>query len=123
MLKPKSSIRMFSPHQNITPWTAAAFGGGDGSSPRVCCNPNSEAGHEIEPTCREPSVVRARHSVRAAPATSACKISPGRLPDLLPIKTLIEFPVPTSDFRFNSWRTLATPDRSLARPSIKVNQA
>jgi len=39
-------------------------------------NPNSEAGHEIEPTCREPIAGRARHSVRAAPATSACKISP-----------------------------------------------
>jgi len=39
-------------------------------------NPNSEVGHEIEPTCREPIVGRARHSVRAAPATSACKISP-----------------------------------------------
>jgi len=29
-------------------------------------NPNSEGGHEIEPTCREPIVGRARHSVRAA---------------------------------------------------------
>ena len=29
-------------------------------------NPNSEVGHEIEPTCREPIVGRARHSVRAA---------------------------------------------------------
>ena len=49
-------------------------------------NQNSEVGHEIEPTCREPIVGRARHSVRAAPATSACKISRRRLPDPLPIK-------------------------------------
>ena len=49
-------------------------------------NPNSEGGQEIEPTCREPIVGRARHSVRAAPATSACKISRRRLPDPLPIK-------------------------------------
>ena len=39
-------------------------------------NPNSEVGNEIEQPCREPIVGRARHSVRAAPATSACKISP-----------------------------------------------
>ena len=39
-------------------------------------NPNSEVGNENASTCREPIVGRARHSVRAAPATSACKISP-----------------------------------------------
>jgi hypothetical protein len=39
-------------------------------------NPDSEVGNEIEKPCREPIVGRARHSVRAAPATSECKISP-----------------------------------------------
>jgi hypothetical protein len=39
-------------------------------------NPNSEVGNEIEKTGREPIVGGARHSVRAAPATSGRKISP-----------------------------------------------
>ena len=39
-------------------------------------NPNSKAGNEIERTGRESIVGRARHSVRAALATSRCKISP-----------------------------------------------
>jgi hypothetical protein len=37
-------------------------------------NPNSEVGNEIETAYREPIVGRARHSVRAAPATSGCEI-------------------------------------------------
>jgi len=39
-------------------------------------NPNSEVGNEIEKTCREPIVGRARHSVRAAPAIRVCQFSP-----------------------------------------------
>jgi len=38
-------------------------------------NPKSEVGNEIEKPGREPIVGRARHSVRAAPATSGRKIS------------------------------------------------
>ena len=40
-------------------------------------NPNTEVGATIETTCRKPIVGRARHSVRATPATSECKNIPG----------------------------------------------
>jgi hypothetical protein len=39
MLKLKSSIHACPQRQNITPGTAAAFGGGEGSSLNVCFHP------------------------------------------------------------------------------------
>jgi hypothetical protein len=64
-------IRQYSTENSEEPF-------GFSSSVGATClwNPDSEVGKEIEKPCREPIVGRARHSVRAGPATSACKSSP-----------------------------------------------
>jgi len=64
-------------------------------------NPNSEVGNEIEKTRREPSAVgRVTPCAPRLPPARA-KFPRRRLPDPLPIKTLLEFPVPTSEFGLN----------------------
>ena len=64
-------------------------------------NPNSEVGHEIERTCRAPSAVgRVTPCAPRLPPAGA-KFPRRRLPDPLPIQTLLEFSVPTSFFGLN----------------------
>ena len=63
--------------------------------------PGSAVGNEIESTCREPIVGRARHSVRAAPATSGCKISPASPSRPAAEQDFARVSVPTSEFGFS----------------------
>jgi hypothetical protein len=66
-------------------------------------NPNSEVGNAFEKTCRAPSAV-GRVTPCAPRLQPAGTKFPGlRLPDPLSIKTLLEWPEPTSEFTINFW--------------------
>jgi len=64
-------------------------------------NPNSEVGHEIERTCRAPSAVGRVTPCAPRLQPAGAKFPRRRLPDPLPIQTLLEFSVPTSFFGSN----------------------
>ena len=64
-------------------------------------NPNSEVGHEIERTCRAPSAVGRVTPCAPRLQPAGAKFPRRRLPDPLPIQTLLEFSVPTSFFGLN----------------------
>ena len=76
MLKAKRSIHERPQRQKVTPWTAAAFGGGHDSSPRVCFHPELRSRPGDRKVFPRALRGRARHSVRAAPATGGSKFSP-----------------------------------------------
>jgi len=70
---------------------------------------NSEVGNEIEKPCRAPSAVG-----RVTPCTprrqpAGAKLPRRRPPDPLPIKTFLEFPVPTWEFGFSAALPPAPP--------------
>ena len=77
---------------------------------------NSEVGHEIEKTCREPIVGGARHSVRAAPATGGCKFSPTSPSQPVADQNLSQFSRRHFGVRVNTWG-VPSPLRALASPS------
>ena len=62
--------------------------------------PNSEVGNAIEKTCREPGAVGRVTPCAPRLQPAGAKFPRRRLPDPQPIKTLLEFPVPTSKFGF-----------------------
>ena len=62
--------------------------------------PNSEVGNAIEKPCREPGAVGRVTPCAPRLQPAVAKFPRRRLPDPQPIKTLLEFPVPTSDFGF-----------------------
>jgi len=62
--------------------------------------PNSEVGNAIEKPCREPGAVGRVTPCAPRLQRAGAKFPRRRLPDPQPIKTLLEFPVPTSKFGF-----------------------
>jgi len=76
--------------------------------------PNSEVGNAIEKPCREPGAVGRVTPCAPRLQPAGAKFPRRRLPDPQPIKTLLEFPVPTSDFGFKLLRPQSTHASCLA---------
>jgi hypothetical protein len=85
-------------------------------------NPDSGGGNEIERTCRAPTAVgRVTPCAPRLPPAGA-NFPRRRLPNPLPIKTFLPFPIPTSDSGLNKGKSLASAigNRTPAIPPIPI---